>query len=160
MILVKFEPEIIGTSTVKGYENWIVFESYSINSARHIQVHGDDRDVSNAHVSELMLTKGADKTSPEFFIQAKIGTAFTKATVVSLHAAGPNKPLQRMLSLELSKPIVSSYATQGSSGNRPSEHISLNFSAIKYEYHYFDGGERKGSAEKSYNLISNGAPAA
>lgn len=160
MILVKFEPEIKGTSTVKGYEDWIVFESYAINSARHIQVHGNDRDVSNAHVSELMLTKGADKTSPEFFIQAKIGTAFTKATIVSLHVAGSNKTLQKMVSLELGDPIVSSYSTQGSSGNRPSEHITLNFSEIKYEYHYFDGGVKKGFVEKSYDLISNSAPAA
>ncbi|GGU51682.1 hypothetical protein GCM10009504_05470 [Pseudomonas laurentiana] len=160
MILMKFDPEIKGSSKVKGYEDWVEFETYAISSSRNIQVQGDDRDISNPYVSELMLTKGADKTSPEFFIQAKIGKAFKKATIAVVQAAGANDKPQNLLTFEVAEPIVSSFSTQCSSGNRPSEHISLNFSKIKYDYTNFDGGTSKGSVSKEYNLITNTASAA
>ncbi|MDD2058598.1 type VI secretion system tube protein Hcp [Pseudomonas sp. GD03860] len=154
MILVKFEKEVKGTVTVKGHEDWIEFSSYSLSVTRHIQVQGADRDVSQANISELMLTKGADKTSPEFFIQALKGRAFDKATIVVMHAAGSEKPSQRLLTIELTKPIVSSFSTQNSTNNRPEEHISLNYTAINYKYYHFDGDIEKGSVEKSYDVIA------
>ena len=157
MILVKFEPEIKGTSTVEGHKDWIVFDSYSLNVARQIQVQGADRDISQAHISEFFLTKGADKTSPEFFIQALIGKEFDKATVVVMHAAGANQKPQQLLTIEISKPIVSSFSTQCQTDSRPSEHLSLNFVKIKYKYNHFDGGVEKGSVEKSYDLIAKAA---
>lgn len=154
MILVKFDKEIKGTSTVEGHQDWIIFESYSFNASRCIQVQGDDRDVGHAFISELMLTKGADKTSPEFFIQSLTGTALSKATVVVMHPAGTSKTAQILLSIELEKPIISSFSTQCTTSSRPSEHISLNFTSIKYKYNHFDGDVVKGSIEKKYDAIA------
>lgn len=157
MILVKFEKEIKGTSGVKGYEDWIEFESYSLSSSRNVQVQGADRDVSNAYLSEFSLTKGADKTSPEFFIQSLIGAAFDKVTIVVLHAAGSDKPAQKLATFVLTKPIVSSFSTSCVANGRPDEHMSLNFINIDYEYHHFDGGVAKGSTKKSYDVLAKTA---
>lgn len=154
MILVKFDKEVKGTSTVKGYEGWIEFKSYSLNVARHIQVQGADRDIGQAHISEFSLTKGADKTSPEMFIQSLIGKAFDKATIVVMHAAGAGKPSQELLRFTLTKPIVSSFSTQCVANSRPEEHIALNFINIEYEYKHFDGDVDKGSVKKSYDVIA------
>lgn len=154
MIYVKFEQEIKGTVTVKGHEDWIEFNSYSLSATRHIQVQGADRDVSHANISEFMLTKGADKTSPEFFIQALVGTAFTKATIVVMHASGSGKNGQRLLTIELEKPIVSSFSTQCATNGRPEEHLSLNYISIKYTYNHFDGDVEKGSVTKEYHLFN------
>ncbi|TWC46134.1 type VI protein secretion system component Hcp [Pseudomonas sp. SJZ080] len=154
MILVKFDKEIKGTSTVKGHEGWIEFNSYSLSIARHIQVQGADRDVGQAYMSELVLDKGADKTSPEFFIQSLVGKAFDKATIVVMHAAGAGKSSQKLLTIELVKPIVSSFSTCCAANCRPEEHISLNFVKINYKYNHFDGDIEKGSVEKSYDLIA------
>ncbi len=157
MILVKFEPEIKGTSTVEGHKDWIVFDSYSLNVDRHIQVQGADRDISQAYISEFLLTKGADKTSPEFFIQALTGKEFNKATIVVMHAAGASQKPQQLLTVELSRPIVSSFSTQCKTDSRPSEHVALNFTSIKYKYNHFDGGVEKGSVEKGYDVIAKAA---
>lgn len=154
MILVKFEKDIKGTSGVKGYEGWIEFESYALSCARHIEVLGADRDVGNAHISELMLTKGADKTSPEFFIQSLIGKAFDKATIVVLHAAGTDTSAQKLVTIELTNPIVSVFSTECRANSRPEERISLNFTKIDYEYHHFDGGKAQGSVKKSFDLLA------
>ncbi|MCB1655603.1 MAG: type VI secretion system tube protein Hcp [Pseudomonadales bacterium] len=154
MILVKFDKEIKGTSTVEKYKEWIEFESYSLNVSRHVQVQGADRDVGQAFISEFMLTKGADKTSPEFFIQSLVGTAFKSATIVVMHAAGASKTSQVLLEIELTKPIVSSFSTQCTANNRPTEHLSLNFINIKYKYNHFDGDVSKGSVEKCYDVIA------
>lgn len=154
MIYVKFEKEIKGTVTVKDYTDWIEFSSYSLSAARLIQVQGADRDVSHANISEFMLTKGADRTSPEFFIQACVGVAFTKATIVVTHAAGSGKDGQRLLTIELEKPIVSSFSTQCATNTRPQEHISLNFISIKYTYNHFDGDIDKGAVTKEYHLFN------
>lgn len=154
MILVNFDKAIKGTATVESHKDWIVFESYSLNVSRHIQVQGADRDVGQAFISELMLTKGADKTSPEFFIQSLTGVAFDKATIVVMHAAGTSKKPQILVSIELTKPIVSSFSTQCTTNNRPTEHISLNYTDIKYKYTHFDGDVEKGSVEKKYDVIA------
>ena len=154
MILVKFDKEIKGTSTVEKHKDWIVFESYSLNVSRHIQVQGADRDVGQAFISEFMLTKGADKTSPEFFIQSLVGSAFKSATIVVMHAAGASKTPQVLLEIELVKPIVSSFSTQCTANNRPTEHLSLNFININYKYYHFDGDVSKGAVEKSYDVIA------
>ena len=154
MILVKFDKEIKGTSTVEKYKEWIEFESYSLNVSRHVQVQGNDRDVGQAFISEFLLTKGADKTSPEFFIQSLVGTAFDSATIVVLHAAGSSKTSQELLQISLTKPVVSSFSTQCTANNRPTEHLSLNFINIKYKYVHFDGDVNKGSVEKSYDVFA------
>lgn len=154
MILVKFEKEIKGTSTVEGYKEWVIFESYSFNTSRCIQVQGNDCDVAQAYISELMLTKGADITSPEFFIQSLTGTALSKVTIDVMHAAGTSKSSQVLLRIILENVIISSFSTQCTANSRPSEHISLNFTSIEYRYNYFDGNVLKGDVGKKYNVAS------
>ena len=154
MILVKFEPLILGTSEVKGYKGWIEFDHYSFDIQRYIPMQGNDRTPQKPSVSGLSLSKFADKTSPEFFIQALAGKAFTKVTVAVLHPAGTAESPQRLLTIELSAPIVSTFSTQCQSGSLPVERIHLNFVEIRYSYGNFDGGKQKGQAEKGYNVLT------
>ena len=155
MILVKFEgPAIKGTSAVEGFADWIEFGSYSLNVARHIQVQGKDRELGGSHVSEMLLTKGADVTSPEFFIQALKGTSFDKITIALIQPAGAGKKTEVLVKYELADGIVSSFSTQGVANSRPEEHVSINYTAISYTYDPHDGTKKTVAVTKKYNLLT------
>ncbi|WP_409278014.1 type VI secretion system tube protein Hcp [Pseudomonas defluvii] len=154
MILVKFNPEIKGTSKVAGYEGWVVFDSYALNASRNISGSGVERSLLAGYVSDILLMKTADKSSPQFFIQSLTGTAFKEATVVVLHASGATQKLQQLLSIELTAPVVSTFSTQCQTDGRPTEHISLNFTRIRYQYNEFDGAAGNGTVDKVFDVAA------
>ncbi|WP_084167986.1 type VI secretion system tube protein Hcp [Pseudomonas vranovensis] len=154
MILVQFSPEVKGTSTVEDYKEWLEFESYSVNSTRHIHSQGGDRTLAQSHISELVLTKGGDQTSPVLFGQALTGKEFDNATIVVLHAAGVKNTSQKLLSITLTGVVVSSFATSCVTNSRPDEHLALSFKKIEYKYMCFDGSASKGDARMGYDVIA------
>lgn len=153
MILVSFNGEIKGTSAVSGYVDWIEFDSYSFNASRCVQVEKTDRVAGDPFVSELMLTKGADKTSPELFVQSVAGKSLTTATLVVMHSANTVDAPKVLLEIVLENPIISSFSTQSTSSAQPSEHISVSFTKITYTYNNFKDGVASGSVKKEYSLV-------
>ncbi|ATR83399.1 hypothetical protein CS390_13040 [Pseudomonas sp. HLS-6] len=154
MILVKFYSEIKGTSKVEGYREWLVFDSYSFNTARDISGSGAERRLLAGYISEVSLAKSADKSSPEFFIQSLKGTAFTEAIIVVLHASGTNQKLQELLRIELTNPVISTFSTHCHTDGQPSERISLNYTRIRYKYNEFDGTAENGTADKTFDVAA------
>lgn len=158
MILFKFGEKnavtIKGTSIVDGYKDWIVLDSYAFNVSRHVQVQGKDRPTSEPFMSEVMLTKGGDISSPELFVQTLSGTSLKEAHIVVPHPKGTkgDEKLQ-LLNIKLIEPIISSFSTQNVDGSRPIEHFSLNFTKIEYEFFYFDGDKQITNVGKNYDLI-------
>jgi type VI secretion system secreted protein Hcp len=152
MIFVDFKKKINGTSDVKDHDKWIEFDSYAFNASRSIQGHGTAMTTSHAHVSELMLTKQGDITSPELFAQAVVGATLEEANIVVKRPQGAGGALETVVKITLTNPVVSSFSSQCGANGVPTEHISLSYEKIKFEYTGFDSTKKQANPAKTYDL--------
>lgn len=153
MILLSFKTQIKGSTTIGDkFTDQILLQSYAFNVSKHIKVQGNERPSSPAFMSELMLTKMADISSPNLFSNAVDGTCLGLATITVLHTEGAKKNMPAV-TIELKDAVISSFSSQSSGAGQASEHLTLNFTDIKYEYHKFKGDQGDGSVIKSYDLI-------
>lgn len=156
MILLKFATEIKGTSTVSGHTGWITIDSIKMGVGRAISVSGGgtDRDTSNPSFSEITFKKATDIASADLFMQAVCGKSLGKAQIHFIQTGGSEKKEQVFLTLELEGPIISSYMAE-SSGERPSEQFSINFTKISYKYDSFTGDTVVTGTPKKWDLEAN-----
>ena len=156
MILLKFQTQIKGTSTVSGHADWITIDALQMGVGRAISVSGGgtDRDTSNPSFSEISLTKATDIASADLFMQAVCGKSLGKAEIHFIQTGGSDKKQQVFLTIELEGPIISSYSV-GSGGERPSETFSINFTKISYKYDSFTGESVVTGTPKKWDLEAN-----
>ena len=152
MIFLDFKIKISGTSDVKGHEKWIECDSYSFSTSRSIQGHGVAMTTSHAHVSELVLTKQGDITSPELFAQALVGKTLELANIVVKRPQGAGGALETVVHITLTNPVISSFSSQCGANGVPTEYISLSFEKIKIENTGFDSTNKLASPAKTYDL--------
>lgn len=153
MILLSFAKDIKGNSKVKGYEDWIECNEITLSAGRHIHVTNSERETGQPFVSELVVSKTGDISSPVLFSQALIGKALSDAKVCLLQTAGDGKTNQVFMTMTLVKPIISHYSAK-SNGGRPVETISINFEDIEYSYIEFSGAQQTPEVKKAYNILS------
>jgi type VI secretion system secreted protein Hcp len=144
---------IDGDVTATGYERWIAIDSKQWGVGRGISspTGGTGREASAPNISEIVVTKLQDKSSPHLFAEATVG----KAKPVQIHMLGTfGNQLQPYLKITLDKVLISGYS-QSSGGDRPSESLSLNFTKITMTYtSYDDNGNQTGSKTVSYDLAT------
>lgn len=157
MILLKFETEIKGDSTVASHENWITCDSLQFGVGRAITTSGggQDRETSNPSFSEVTITKSMDKASTELMMQAACGKSLGKAEIHFIQTGGADVKGQVYLKVELGEAIVSSYS-MSSGGERPSESVSINFTTYAQQYTVFKDGKAVEAGElKGWSLEKN-----
>lgn len=154
MILLKFGTAIKGDSKVEGHDDWITIETLSLNVHRDITASGKgtDRDTSNPHISEMILTKSSDMASSDLFSQACGGKSLGEAEIHFIQTGGDKS--QVFLKYKLTDAIVSSYSIS-SGGERPVETIGLNYTQIKTQYDQFSGDKVATGSEKGWDLMVN-----
>ncbi|MFA5985311.1 MAG: type VI secretion system tube protein Hcp [Methylococcaceae bacterium] len=161
MILLKFDTTINGDSTVTGHDKWITIATFQFGVGRSISTSGvgKDRDTSNPSFSEIVLTKSMDVASVDLMMQAICGKSLGKATLHWIQTGGADVDNQVYLEIELGEAIVSGF-TVGSSGDRPSESITINFNTFKMKYSTFGEGSAPVQGElKGWDLKQNKAAA-
>jgi type VI secretion system secreted protein Hcp len=156
MILLKFETEIKGDSTVDGHDNWITIDSMQMGVGRSISASGGgkSRDTSNPSFSEITFNKSMDVASADLFFQATCGKSLGKAEIHFIQTAGTDSKGQVYLKYDLEEAIVSSYSLT-SGGERPSESFSINFTKITKQYDDFSGATKKTGTPKKWDLMAN-----
>jgi len=156
MILLKFATAVNGESTVTKHEKWITCEAVQFGVGRSISSvgGGGDREVSNPSFSEVTLTKNMDVASAELFMQATCGKSLGKAEIHFIQTGGTAAKGQVYLTLELDEAVVSGYS-MSSTGERPTESFSLNYTKISYKYDKFDGDKVTTGTAKKWNLEKN-----
>ncbi|MBB5020144.1 type VI secretion system secreted protein Hcp [Chitinivorax tropicus] len=156
MILLNFATEIKGTSTVEKHKDWIAVDSMSFGVGRaiHSVSGGKDRETSNPSFSELTFTKSTDISSGDLFMQSICGKSLGKAQIHFIQTGGTEANGQHYLSIELTDAIVSSYSIS-SSGERPVETFSLNYTQINFKYDAFDGTQIAAGTLKGWDLLKN-----
>ncbi|NWA02531.1 type VI secretion system tube protein Hcp [Pseudomonas gingeri] len=156
MILLNFATKIKGTSTVSAHTDWITIDAIQMGVGRAISTSGGgaDRDTSNPSFSEISLSKATDIASADLFMEAVCGKSLGKAEIHFIQTGGPDKKQQVFLTIELEEAIISSYSVS-SSGERPSESFSINFTKISYKYDSFSGDKITTGTAKKWDLEAN-----
>jgi len=157
MILLNFKgKQIKGTSTVSAHTDWITVNELGMNVGRAISTSGGgaDRDTSNPSFTEIILSKATDLASSDLFMEAVCGKSLGVAEIHFIQTGGAEKKEQVFLKLELEEAIISSYSVS-SSGERPSETFTINFTKISYQYDSFTGETVKTGTPKKWDLEAN-----
>jgi type VI secretion system secreted protein Hcp len=145
---LKFDAVKKGESKAKGHEGdkgWIEVGSVQFGVGRGISTKvgtSSKREASAPHVSEVVLTKFMDSTSPLLFQEALIGKACTAK--IDLVETGSDQ-LNTYLEMTLTNAMISGYSVS-SGGDRPSESFTINFTKIEYKYTPYDDQHKAGTA--------------
>lgn len=131
-IFVKYDG-IEGEATTTGFEKQIEVTSFQFGIGRGISsAYGQStRESGIASVSEIVVTKPSDGSSPKLFVAALTGTLDKKVTVSMVRTASGS--VQPYMVYELEGCGISGYSLS-SGGDRPSESVSLNFDKISFKY--------------------------
>lgn len=129
---------IDGAVTTKGLEKWIELESLQFATSRGMHSAARSaaiRESTDPSISEIVITKRVDKTSPQLFRESLAGAM--KATVRFKFTTTAKDKVETYLSYELSNCGVSSYSLSGSGGivhSAPSESLAINCTKIMVTY--------------------------
>jgi type VI secretion system secreted protein Hcp len=140
----------------KGSDGWIEIGSVSFGSGRSISTPvgaAAKREASAPHISEIQMSKLQDSTSPLLFQESLIGKAGD--CQIDLTQTG-DAQLEIFCTVKLTNAMVSNYSIS-SSGERPSESFSINFTKIEYLYQGFSNTGTPDSALKqtvTYDLTT------
>jgi type VI secretion system secreted protein Hcp len=124
---------IKGIVTAEGHENWIELNSCQFGVGRGISSptgSSSERESSAPSVSEIVVTKSLDQSSPLLFQESLQGEGVVVVIEFTKTAKGK---LEVYLTLTLTATLISGFSVS-SGGDRPMESISLNFTKIEYKF--------------------------
>jgi type VI secretion system secreted protein Hcp len=127
-IYMKFG-DIDGQVTTTGFEKWIELNSFQFGIGRGVSsgAGGANREGSNPSISEIVVTKANDVSSPGLYQDSVAGT-FNSKVEIKLTTTTKNK-VDTYLAYELTDCGLSGFSLS-SGGDQPMESMSLNFSKI------------------------------
>jgi type VI secretion system secreted protein Hcp len=145
-------PDIKGEVTETDHKDWIAIDSLSVGTSRTFNVNvgsgQEKRHRGLALISELHLTHSLDQASPLLFNQSVAGTP----TNVWIHFVEPpkgqNKQPNVVAALALRNCVVTNYLLAG--GTAAQETLSLNFTAINFDYTPFDDKDAQGTTQHGF----------
>jgi type VI secretion system secreted protein Hcp len=124
---------ISGDVTAAGHENWIHCNSLQWGVGRGIGAptgSAKERESSEPSISEVVVTKEMDASSPYLFLESCIG----KGKKVNLHICKTGTDqLVNYYEMELENTMISGYSVS-SGGDNPTESVSLNFTKVETKY--------------------------
>ncbi|WP_424813027.1 Hcp family type VI secretion system effector [Roseococcus sp. YIM B11640] len=125
---------IKGETTQQAHKDWIEINSMQFGMGRSItasQGGASKRESTAPSISEIVLTKSMDISSPLLFKEALGGKAVeVKIELTQTDNNGKHIPYQKYV---LSDAVIASYSIS-SGGDRPMESLSLNFMKVDSEY--------------------------
>ncbi|OAI46943.1 hypothetical protein AYO44_01835 [Planctomycetaceae bacterium SCGC AG-212-F19] len=126
---------IDGDVTTAGHEKWIEVTSWQWGCSRGMtssSASAADREGSTPSVSEIVITKVTDGSSPNFF-RASLGLGpggEGKTVKIDFCKTDVSQP-EPYMQFELTNTLVSGF-TMSSGGDRPTESVSMNFTKIAF----------------------------
>lgn len=125
--------DIRGESVDEKHKDWIDASSFQFGIGVGVSRQpGADVVVSKPNLSEIVVTKVLDRSSPSLFIGCASGARYNEVKL-ELNVRGLTSPFYR---ITLNDVVVSGVSNSGAAGgdSKPTESISLNFAKIKIEY--------------------------
>lgn len=125
---------IVGEVTQLAHKQWIEVSSFQLGVGRGVSSGvggGSKRESTAPHVSEVVVTKTFDISSPLLLKEALGGKAVdVKIELTQTDNSGKHVSYQKYI---FHDSLISGYS-KSSGGARPSESISINFSKMDSEY--------------------------
>jgi type VI secretion system secreted protein Hcp len=135
---------IDGDATHEQHKKWLTVNSIQWGVGRSISTPTGstfNREASEPHISEVMIAKDADASTPKLFGEACTGKAGKKVVIDFVTTGSPG---DTYLQCTLNDTLVSSYSVS-SGGDRPSENIGLSFTKMEMKYIPYDEKHKPGS---------------
>jgi type VI secretion system secreted protein Hcp len=126
---------INGSSTAQSHEQWITCDSIQWGGGRAIGTptgSAKNREASMVSISEVVVTKPQDNSSPELLKRSYVGTDGEDATVHLTTTS--NQGVNTIMELKLTNTLISGFSCS-TGGDRPHESVSLNFTKIESTFY-------------------------
>lgn len=152
-IYLKYEG-IDGDATHEQHKKWLDIKRLTWGVGRAVTTpvgSAHNREASEPHVSEVSVTKTMDASSPKFFTEGCTGKQGKKVTI---HLVTTGSPGDTYVEYILTNALVSGYNIS-TDGDRPVEHINLNFTKMEVKYVPYDANHKPQSPiVASYDLAT------
>jgi type VI secretion system secreted protein Hcp len=133
-IYMKYGP-IEGDATAQSHEKWITCDSIQWGGGRGISTptgSAKNREASMVSISEVVVSKQQDGSSPELLKRSYVGT---DGEDVTLHlTTTSDQGVNTIMELVLTNTLVSGFSVS-SGGDRPTEAVSMNFTKIQSTFY-------------------------
>ena len=143
-----------GNVTAEGYEDWIRLDSMSFGVGRHISMeagHMSNREATRPNITEVVVTKMMDGATSGLFKESLTGSAGVKVLIDVVRTSADK--LEKYVTYELEKVMISSYSVSAGSEAAPAESISLSMGKLTMSYTAADGAHKGGTPERvGYDL--------
>ncbi len=152
MIYLKFDTEIKGDVSAKGYEDQIKIWNFSFDVQRAMMLEegAKTRKTGVAKFQDITCNKTLDISSSELFNQSICGESLVKATFTFLQNEKEPKPY---LKLELGDPIISFYSMSNTTGQMANETFRISYASIKMTFTELTGESDTPATPKGWNLL-------
>jgi len=156
VLLMKLDPDVPGTSTLKDYTNQIELLSFSHGVAMQItgDVSNTERTSGKPNHQDFTITKYLDQSSPKLNEACCKGDNFKKVVlVVGRNDKGAVLPL---MSYTLQNVVLSSISVGGGGGDKPVETVTMNYNHIEWDFHHQKAeGAEAGHVDTKWDLAKN-----
>ena len=136
-IYMKLE-NIEGDVTAAGHEKWVQLEKLQFSTKRSLTAEPGriaDREATRPSISEFLIEKRMDKSTPLLFSESCVGKAKSELKI-EICQTGTN--LIPYMQYTLYNVIISAYQVNALYNEYPSESINLSFDRIEMRYTPFD----------------------
>lgn len=145
---------IQGDATQEQHVKWMDIQTMHWNVSRNVNTlagAANNREASEPAISEVTLTKVSDSSTTKLFQAACTGNTGVTAIIDMVSTSNPGNTY---IQYTLTNAIIASY-TVGSSGDRPTESITLNFTKMELTYTPLDEKNQPTSAMRaSYDVAT------
>ena len=136
-----------GSVTAEGFENDIECQSFNFGGGRFISMEvgtGKDREGTKPFLTEFILTKQMDKSSPHMWLGSLVGKAIDKVEVQCIKTS--DDALEKYLTYTLEDVLVSAYDLSNEQGTNGLEAVNLAYNKIEMKYHPREADNTLGGA--------------
>lgn len=130
---------IDGSVSTDGFKSWIQLGSFQWGVGRAVNMPTgaeDTREGSEPSVSEVVVTKRMEKSSPKLW-QDAVGGDFSSSVTIMFTSTTKDK-VESYLSYEFSDTGLSGYSCSAGPDDPPQESLSLNFAKVTWKYGALD----------------------
>lgn len=149
-------PLLTGDSTDAQYPKWIKISSAQLGVGRGVGLSGSTVTTSAPSVSEVVVTKVTDSTTPSLYTLTCGGTAAVTQPIdyvtIDFRKTGTTQVFYR---LQMQN-VYFSGMSSSSGGDVPSESLSIYFTRVSWSYVTFDQyGKALSTVTKGWDVIKN-----
>ena len=132
---------IKGESADSNHKDWMDIQTMNWGVSRQITSSSstnNDRESSNAVISDLHITRHMDSSTPSVFIEASCGKG--KDITIHMTKTGSGTGADVYMEYKLKNALISAYDVSGdtSDTDRPTENITVSFIDIEVKYTPYD----------------------